>query len=771
MLAIGTAFVGTFLSLYVDLILRPHPGFERSGRIATIGQSDGVYMRGIPYAIVVRLADEMTSIESAAMSYVDRTLAGPEREDVLFEMVSEGFFDALRPRLEFGSGFRPEDHASEAEPVVVISYRYWQQHFGGDREILGSVVEITPHPVWSDLPNGATTQFRVIGVMSRALPGLAIPDTALWFPLESAYPLIVRERDRLPGVVGPTYVLRRAGTSTASVLSEIGERFFGPDSTLDLRPGLRLDAIDGIARNIDVQRAAKRQLEMFLGGSVLLALVAAANVSLFLIARAPGRRREIGIRLAIGAPIRRIARQLATEAGLLIAASAALGLLFSVWLSQHLRGLAFLRNAEWRSVALLDWRVLGLAAAFLLMLTLLVSLAPILGIGRLGIAGSSRQVTARASPVQRLAGTLQVVVACTFGGAAIASAWYLGALTFGDPGYETANRHVVEFVRDSISSNDLVEIVRRRDAIESIPGVTAVAFGFPVPGEQGATLLAMRVSDPNAPGNEIDAYFGYLEPRLIDMLGLDLAQGRAPEVDEAGVALVNQSLARMVWGREDVVGARLALSAGRDLEVIGVIEDVSFEHPSAAARPYLFGRTAVQPFTVVQAELTAADLRQAIDRIAAAGALDGEVRDVRPLRMMYKTMIAPDIARGLLTMTAAVLVVGLAAFGFYGTQRYLVAAGKREYAIRASLGAGPRAIGRLVIGRSLLLGVPGLAAGGFLVFMVVSWMRDDYLGGKVSTAVVTAVTVAGLALVLLAASLGPAWEARKTQPALLLRED
>jgi len=113
----------------------------------------------------------------------------------------------------------------------------------------------------------------------------------------------------------------------------------------------------------------------------------------------------------------------------------------------------------------------------------------------------------------------------------------------------------------------------------------------------------------------------------------------------------------------------------------------------------------------------------------------------------------------------------LAAFGFYGVQRYLVMAGRREYAIRAALGAGPRSLRRLVLRRGLLLGLPGIILGVPLAFIAVAWLRDDYVSREVSPYVVTLVVLLGLIGLLLVASLGPARLARRTHPAPLLRED
>jgi ABC-type lipoprotein release transport system permease subunit len=125
----------------------------------------------------------------------------------------------------------------------------------------------------------------------------------------------------------------------------------------------------------------------------------------------------------------------------------------------------------------------------------------------------------------------------------------------------------------------------------------------------------------------------------------------------------------------------------------------------------------------------------------------------------------------MLTVAAAALVVLLAGFGFFGTQRFLVAAGRREYAILAALGAGPRALGKLVLRRGLLQGVPGLVVGSILAFIVVAWMRDDFFSTAVSPSAVTALVAIGIAALLLGATLGPARQARNTEPAPLLREE
>jgi hypothetical protein len=424
-------------------------------------------------------------------------------------------------------------------------------------------------------------------------------------------------------------------------------------------------------------------------------------------------------------------------------------------------------------VTLLDWRVLALTGGILLILTLLVSLAPILGLKRLGIASASRGVAARASLAQRLAGTAQIAVAGLLGGAAIGFAWYLGPQLFGRGDFELQNRYLVQaFPQRNTGSAEarVLESARWRDAVAALPGVAAVAFGSPVPAAEG-NPAPIRIPDPGNSGNELSFYAGSLDADFVDVLGLELIFGRAPAETETDVVVVNRSLARLLFDRDNVVGERMPDGSVRG-EIVGVLQDLSFGHPLATVRPYVFrpANNSTVATGVIESQLPAADLRQAIAGLNASE-FAYVIADLRPLSQLRTEQIAPDRARGLLTIVTALLVVLLAAIGFYGTQRYLVAAGRREYAIRASLGAGPDAIGRLVLRRGLLLGLPGLALGAVLAFLVVAWLRDDYVARSVPPGGVAALTVALLTGLLLAASLGPARAARRTQPAPLLRED
>jgi ABC-type antimicrobial peptide transport system permease subunit len=206
--------------------------------------------------------------------------------------------------------------------------------------------------------------------------------------------------------------------------------------------------------------------------------------------------------------------------------------------------------------------------------------------------------------------------------------------------------------------------------------------------------------------------------------------------------------------------------------IVGVLRDLSYQHPLDDIDPMMLAGSGISfgGVAILESKLPRAALQKQARE--ALRALDlNMMGDIQSLAKIHRDILAPDRARGLLTIITALIVVLLAAFGFYGTQRYLVTAGRREYAIRASLGAGPRSLERLVLRRGLMLGIPGLVLGTPLAFIVVAWLRGDYVSRTVSPWVVTLSVVLGLLGLLLLASLGPARFARRTQPAPLLRED
>ncbi len=775
-LSVGIAFVSALLSLYTDLVLKPFRGIQDGDGLVTIAFVNGSLLR---FDFTERMSEEVTSLETVVgIRRMANFPIGRDGERVTVEYASRGFFDGIRPQLALGRGFEPSEHDRYAEPVVVISDRYWRERYNRDPNVLGETTEFVP-PQQSEA-GPVPTEFRIVGVMAPELRGMTSDDIDLWVPFERTLPFIE------PGDYGQAraeylhnFGRLRPGFTVEALVREIQARHDEYAKARGFPTDSRVDAVNGVVRDIAVHRDAEGQLKLFLAGSILLALVAAANTSLFLLARAPGRRRELAIRMSLGAPLARLARQLLSEAGLLVAAGAVLGLLVSVWLASFLRSLAFLSRATWSDVTLLDWRVFGLVGVFLAILTLLVSLSPILALKHVTLAPFSRLGAVRATLWQRLAGTVQLAIAGVLGGAAIAFVWFLVPIVFGDPGYEIENRYSVVFLSTRSPQIAAIDAAQQREVIEALPGVRGVTLSDLAPGQMQGRLQERQIRDPRDPSRETPIGYLRIDSQFVGVLGLKLLFGRVPTEGEIGVSLVNRALARRFFGRDDVVGERLEISGAADprTEIAGVLEDLSFLHPAADIEPTLF-RNLPPParqvvfLGVIESSLGAAELQRQLQARFDSGELElGQPNVVIPIGDFRERNIAPDRARGLLTLATATLVVVLAAFGFYGTQHYLVSAARREYAIRASLGATPRALVRLVVRRGLMLGLPGLVLGAPLAFIAVAWLRDHFLSPQISPAAVTIGVALGLTALMLVASLGPAHVAQRADPVLALRDD
>ncbi|HEX5420707.1 MAG TPA: FtsX-like permease family protein, partial [Gammaproteobacteria bacterium] len=257
------------------------------------------------------------------------------------------------------------------------------------------------------------------------------------------------------------------------------------------------------------------------------------------------------------------------------------------------------------------------------------------------------------------------------------------------------------------------------------------------------------------------------------ILGMPLVHGRALQASDRHEGLVNETLARTVWGRTDVTDKTLSLGPF-PLRVVGVVHDVAYGHPSEAISPRVLvpgmGNLASDQI-LIKADRSAAQLRAGLERLVDAGRLDFEIGGIDRVAALMTRQLASDRARTILTLASAMFVVMLAAVGFYGMQRYLVSAGRREFAVREALGADPRELGRLVLRRGLRLAAPGFVLALPLGFLLVLELRSSFAPSNVSPYAIELAVAVGIVALVLAASRGPARLARLADASLLLREE
>lgn len=794
-LGIALGFMTAFLSLFTDLLPQSHRGFEDAEAIVTPVVQMSEHANPVNTRFLERAGDEVSGF--AAVAGVNGNQIewreGTRVESLSAETVTRGFFGGLRPRLALGSGIAAEDHREDGASVAVISHALWQRRFGGRPDVLDREIDLFAEAMGSDDDEPVDVgAYRIVGVAHPDMTGTFDSDADLWLPAEQFMPK--RLTGRLASMGLGNMVMFRAlariapDRSLESVQRELtaahaNGRFDGLGIPAD---DVRMLLYPGATQDPGRQAEARRQVGLFALVGLLVVIVAGANVGLFLLARAPGRKRELGIRLAVGAPMKRLRRQLLVESALLVAAATLVGIVLALWMMVGFQDLAFLDGARFNGVSLLDWRVLAGVVGVASFATLLVSLAPIAGLKRLGVIGATRQVRARPGVFQRFGGALQIAIAGVVACVALGFVLYLMDLRSRDLGYSTDDLVVISpafggtvFSSDSgTGERTRVRRERQRNTLLQIPGVEAVAFGAPVPAGQVGMTFSFRLSPPDRPDQNISVALASADPAFPALLDLRVLHGRWPDAGDDAGHVINRALAEAVFGHVDVVGEVLPPGQGPGMgeprPVVAVVENVFFDHPENPDEPRIYSESTFMSGNdriLLKTRLPLDTLRRELNRLIEAGELEIEIQFLFRPRDRFREILAPDRGRLYLSGLAALTALALALFGFYGIQRFLVDAGRREFAILAAIGAGPKRLRRRVIGTGLLLGLPGLIFAGPLGYLALAALKPEFLPESVPALAIVVFVLVALAALLVVTSLAPARRAAGIAPAAQLRED
>lgn len=781
MMAVAMALVSGMASLWSELY-QPHPAGINGGEdLVSIGRrGDDMFNGTLGAGLIKEFASSSQTVAGlTGESFFTRL---PETDidgrpvDGQAAPVMPGYFELLEPRMRIGRGLREEDFADGGARVMVLGHQFWRDHFDGDTSVVGREVTV------------GEDQWRIVGVLAPEFNGVGSYKFHFWAPYESYFRLIqtgvpTEMVDRIP--IWKIFGRKLDGTATSAVEAEVDD-FLGSLSQTErsMAPEAgKLMSISGLVENPQAHRSAQRQVTMLLFTTVMIALVAAVNVGIFLLARAPARQRELALRQTVGATRRRLAGQLLVEAAVLVLVGSALGVLLSIWLAAGFREMRFLEGAAFTG-SWLNLPALGFSAALAAVLTLLVALVPIVTLARRTLSEGTRQFSARPGPFQHAAGLVQLGLAGLVAAAAAGFLTHLWIMDQRDPGLSTEGILAAsvtfrepptgQFQPPSEEASWAYrEAVRER--LLAMPGVEGVSFGTPLPGQRMTAISSYDID-----GETVTARIINVAPGFIDLLGIDLLHGRDFEsADESG-AIVSRRFAEKAWGETDVVGRYIWQDdSNPDDErgrILGVIDDINYEHPDEPPGPLMLsGRSGFGAF------MSAALIRGNPDHERVEEVINAalethldllHVNEVRPVAEIVAELTAEDRARGRVTGLFGLVIVLMTAFGFFAMQRFLVDAGRRETAIRMALGAGPRSIRRHVLGQGLRLGGPGLLVGGLLALIVVAWLTNEgYITDSVSPAVIGGAVAAGLLALMLLASLQPAVSAARLRPGDLLKEE
>ena len=779
-LSLGVGAVTTIFSALNALVLRPLPATTAGDRLFLIDRRSPDLSEGMSasYAYYTFMRDRSRSLEAlAAWSRVDLTVStGGAGLLVNGNIVSGNYFGVLGVRPAAGRFFlADEDAVALARPVIVVSHAFWMRHLGGAPGAISSTLRVNGRP------------YQVIGVAPEGFHGVFTPLSCdAWVPL-AMQPHVRPGRDltnapwlwmfgRLPDGVTPGQARGEMSALTATWTASAGDT-----KTYTVA---RLTPLTGLPD--DARRALMGFGAVLFGAALLVLVIAAANVSALLAARAVARRREMGVRTALGASRWRLVRQLFTETLLLFILGAFGGVTVAAAATSALERLPLPSDAGLRLELSPDWRSFGFA--------LLVSLAAglVFGIGpALRGAGRHPLVLLRASPAgsgRRTHVTSGLIVAQMAASLVLlaAAALFVRALDAGarvEPGFETAHVAVAAFNTQAYGygegkGREFYASLRRR--LEATPGVAAVAFSNMVPLTMADSGGRVTIEGTHSAGKprQFRVQSSVVSGEYFDTLRMPIVAGRAiAESDDQAstpIAVVNETFARRAWSDGDALGRSFEYEGNR-VTVVGVARDAKYAFVDEAATPYLY-RSIAQRWSNTQTLF----VRAQDGTVPIAGAITAAVAGIDPMlpRPVVSTL-SEATAAAVLPQRVAAIVTGvlgiagllLASLGLYGLTAYAVHLRSREIGVRMALGACGGDVVRLMLAGGVRLTLAGVAIG-LVAALLASRVLAAYLLNVSPFDPAAFAGACGVFLfVVLLASYLPARRAAAADPLVVLRSE
>lgn len=789
-LAVGIAATATVFSWTRSVLLDPLPGAADARRVMALemttpsgGWTAVSWLDYVDFRRHTRSFDGMAAAFPTALAIGDES----RTERRWGELVSGNFFDVLKVQPALGSFF-PEtsDDPEGSRPTIVISHALWQSRWRGDSAVIGSVVHVNRHP------------FTVIGVAPATFRGsMAGEDFQLWVPAA------------MIGQIVPTggWWLRDRGTRTFRVLTRLGPGVTLGAAREDVAAlAARMAAANGEkSRGMSalvmplwqshwgIQDPLRAPLMVLLGACGLVLLIVSANAANLLLARAIGRGRELGLRLALGAPRARLVRQLLTETSVLAFAGCALGLVIAMALAGSLRWLV----PAFASPALVsprvDGSVLALVAALACVVTLLAGVAPALhgtrqvlgdalGDGRGGASGISNRRAVRMRGVLVAAEMALAVMSLVGAGMFYRSFRNARAV---EPGFEpqqVAMASLSVTLSGYDSAQGVAFLANVTDRIRRTPGVSAASYTDYVPlSIGGGSWEDLRVEGYTPEPNEnMKLPRAAIGPGYFETLGIPILEGRdftmGDDSAHARVMIVNEAFVRRFLRDRAALGVRVR-GWGKWFTIVGVARDSKINRLTESPRPYFYipVRQVYRPengYTVLA--------KGALPPEQLVRAVTGALRGADPTVPVFNAMpLAAYVAGPLKSERAALQLLGilaavallLAAIGLYGVISYTVAQRTREIGVRIALGAQRSDVLRVVAtqaARLLAVGlVIGLAGGAALSRLATALLY----GVSPGDAIVFGGAAGGMILLAAIAVGVPARRAMRVDPTVALRSD
>jgi predicted permease len=725
-----------------------------------------------------------------------RGTGGDATERTTAELVSGEYFELLGVGAAVGRVFTASDEtAAGANPIVVLDHELWRHRFAADPAIVGQPVRINDHPM--TVVGVAAPGFHGVSLGFR--PSLYVPVTMKavvtpsWDDFDNRRSRWLHVYARLrPGVTREQAEASIGAIYKQIIQEEVKEDFFREVSPYGIEQFLASNAVVlPAAQGFSTMRTAMEMPLRILGALVLLVLlIACANVSNLLVARASAREREISIRLGLGAGRGRIVRQLLVESFVLAATGALCGLVVSYWTTRALRLLAPDEQVRLAISPAIDSRVLGFSLAAGALAAILFGLLPALQVSRPDlVAALKEQAGSIAGGRARLRRTLVVVQVALSLVLLMGSGLFLRSLRHlrtVDPGFEPTN--LVRFKVDPMLSGHDVPAAKAfyeelQQRLQSIPGVESVGLAV-VPIMEGDEWdSTVRVEGyQSQDGENMNPHFNAVSPDYFATLGMPLVAGRDFDASLGTPArkavIVNETFAQRYFGDRSPLGYHLGWdsppSAPPDLEIVGVVADARYEGVAQEIPRQIFvsyrqndWATAMTAYvrTVLPAEETFAAIRAEVRRLDPRMPLF----DMNTMEDQLDRSLAIQKLVAFLSSAFGALATVLALVGLYGVTAYGVARRSREIGIRMALGAASTRVVRGVLSEVLALAAVGVAIALPATWFLGQLVRSQLHGVEPRDPLSFALAIGALLVVAAVAGAVPARRASRVDPAEVLR--
>ncbi|HUO34855.1 MAG TPA: ABC transporter permease [Candidatus Acidoferrum sp.] len=792
-LAIGIGANVAIFSVVNGVLLEPVP-FPHPDRLVLIWETDmnrGV-LRGtiaatelLDWRKMNRSFDELSAWR--AMFY---TITGNgEPEQVWGSQVTGNFFRLLGVSPVLGRDFQADDEQPGHEQVAILSYRFWQGHFGGDPAAIGQTIRVDDKP------------YTIVGVLPRDFSPYGISsDLDVWTPFAFVRSQLDPEDHELIvfGRMKKGVTLAKAQAEMETILEALKKTH----PAFDQKNGIRVVTLQS-----DLVRRQRPALLLLMAAVGFVLLIACANVANLTLARAADREREIAVRTALGAGRRRILRQLLTESVLLSLIGGTAGVAIAYGGIVALKALVpppgvglqmpFLNRVG------INVPVLGFTLLISLATGIIFGLAPAVQISRAGVYESLKEGSRGSTGGRRSKMVRSLLVVSEVGlslmllaGAGLLIRSFVRMLNeklgFDPQDLLTMQVYlpVSHYETGPQINNFFQQVITGMSVLPGVQSASAANY-LPLTGWSGYCDFDIAGRPHPESGEHFTGQYRVIDWRYIPTMGMSIKEGRdfaeSDGPDSEGVVMVTETLARRYWPDHSPIGEEIQLNfkgainpwspipRGGWLRIVGVVGDVrdwqwgeerigqvflpSTQDPSRIMR--LVAKSKNDPSQLVSA------VRSVVHKVDP----NQPVTDIRSMDEYLAAALSQRRMSMVLLAIFAVVATLLAAIGIYGVMAYAVAQRTHEIGIRMALGAAPEDMRRMVIMDGMKLAAIGFALGILGSFLAARYVSSQLYGVKSNDPFTFALVLCGLALIALAACYVPAQRATRVDPLVALRHE